>query len=103
MTWITIQVLAVCIGIGWCSIQGFFQRKEGRYLGDSAIRMEQTGSEFDCAALCSKEMLCVSVNYKNPGENQGMCELNNRTLEDSQEDENEMPEFIYLEIVEWVS
>ena len=103
MTWIAIQVLAVYIGIGSCSIQGFFKRKEGKYLANSALRMEQTDNELECGALCSREMFCVSANYKNSGENQGMCELNNRTLEESQEDGEEMPEFTYLGIVKWVS
>ena len=102
MIWIVIQIVTYRVEIGHCSLQAFFQRKEGKYLANNVLKTQQTASELDCAGLCSRERSCVSVNYKKSGENQGLCELNTKTLEDSKENVVEMSGFINLQIIKRV-
>ena len=104
IVWLLVQIFIFGIEMGGCSLQAFFQREEGKYLGNNVIRTEQTENGLDCAALCSRESSCLSVNYKMSGENQGLCELNNDTLENSKlEDGSAMPEFVNLKILKRVS
>ena len=101
--WIVVLILIYRVEIGHCSLQAVFRREEGKYLSNNVIGTKKTESELDCCALCSRESSCVSVNYQMSGENQGLCELNNKTLKDSKEDGKERPEFVNLEIIRRVS
>ena len=79
------------------------KRKDGEYLANNVIRTDNADSELHCTLLCSNEISCVSVNYKKSGENRGMCELNNKTLQDSEEDGRESLDFVHLYVIERVS
>ena len=100
-SWMIVQTVAYVVEMGRCSgnVQALFKRKENTYLANHVIRTEQSGSELQCAAFCSRESLCVSVNYKISGEKQGMCELNNKLLEDSIKNQRIIPEFVFLQMV----
>ena len=101
--WAIVSILIFSFDLG-SSLQAFFHRTEGKYLANNVIRTEQTASELDCAALCSRESSCESVNYKMSGKKKGLCELNSKTLEaGSEEDEREISEFINLRIIDRVS
>ena len=101
--WTAIQVVLFFVLEGvCCSHQALFKREVGQYLANNAIRTEQTNSELDCSALCSRESSCVAVNYKTSGENRGMCELKNKDLQDAAEDGRLMPEFTNLRILQRV-
>ena len=71
--------------------------------GKHVIKIEKNRSELACGSLCSRENSCVSVNYKKSGKDQGICELNNKTLEDSDKDGRKKGEFVNLAIVERVT
>ena len=75
-----------------------FQRKPGRYLGNYVIRSLKTESEFDCSYGCLNEPECASVNFKVAGENEGLCELNSKTLQESPDETRSDPEYVFLEI-----
>ena len=57
-----------------------FKRKVGKYLPDSVIATKYTESELECSMHCTSHDACLSVNYKTSGVEQGLCQLNNKTL-----------------------
>ena len=54
-------------------------------------------------ALCSRESSCVSINYKKSGLNKGKCELDDKLMEESEENRRKNCEYGYLELVSNVS
>ena len=57
-----------------------FTRKPGKFLPDSVIAMVYADSELECSMHCTRLDACLSVNYKASGVDQGLCQLNNKTL-----------------------
>ena len=76
-----------------------FQRRIGQYLGKYLIKRWKTNSEFDCSNSCVNEPECVSVNFKVKGEDEGLCELNSRTLDELPEEGQNDAEYVYLEVL----
>ena len=103
--WIFLQAAVLHVKFGHCSrqVEALFKRKAGEYLANYAFRTEKANSEFDCTLLCSRETSCVSINYKKSGENRRRCELNNKTLQDSEENRKESSEFVYFWVIKRVS
>jgi hypothetical protein len=68
---------------GECSIkQDFFHIKRQKYLANHVIETKQANSELQCAMHCIGVRSCASVNYKISGIGKGLCELNNKTLQE---------------------
>ena len=89
----------------WCHgvyNNAVFRREGGTNLANNVINTKQRTSEAECGILCSKESSCVSVNYKKSGSDKGKCELNDKLMEDSEENKERNSEFDYLEIVQRV-
>ena len=74
--------------------------KETTIFGESYHRKKQVGSELECSMHYVADGSCVSVNFKTSGIGKGQCDLNNKTLEDIPDaDENaQNPEFNHLYI-----
>jgi hypothetical protein len=90
---------------GKCSIkQAFFLIKEQKYLANHVIETKQAESELQCSMHCVGVGSCVSINYKTSGIGKGLCELNNKTLQEiSDTDENmQNHEFNHLYIMKKV-
>jgi hypothetical protein len=90
---------------GECSIkQAFFLIKEQKYLENHVIETKQAESELQCSMHCVGVGSCVSVNYKTSGIGKGLCQLNNKTLQEiSDTDENmHNPDFNHLYIIKKV-
>jgi hypothetical protein len=69
---------------GECSIkQPIFHINKQKYLANHVIETKQAGSELECGIYCVANELCESVNYKTSGIGKGLCELNNKTLQDT--------------------
>ena len=86
---------------GECSSkQTLFRRKVQTYLANHVMETKQTGSELECGILCVAYGSCASVNYRTSGIGKGLCELNNKTLRETSEDDEETnSEFNHLYVV----
>ena len=68
---------------GECLIeQAIFRRKEQTYLANHVIKTKQAKTELECGMHCIAYGLCASVNFKTSGIGKGLCELNNKTLQE---------------------
>ena len=99
-------LIFVCIPTqpGECSSkQTVFRRKVGKYLANYVKETKQAESELECGMLCVADGSCQSVNYKTSGIGKGLCELNNKTLQETSEDYEETnPEFNHLHVIKRV-
>ena len=90
---------------GECSIkQAFFLINKQKYLANHVFETKQAESELQCGMHCVGVGSCTSVNYKISGIGKGLCELNNKTLQEiSDTDENmHNSEFNHLYIIKKV-
>ncbi|XP_028393208.1 neurexin-4-like [Dendronephthya gigantea] len=78
--------------------RAFFRIVNGRYLANNVIAINtNVTTEFQCIVNCVAHGSCVSVNYKTSGIGKGRCELNNKTLNASDDDESTRnPEFKHI-------
>lgn len=92
------------IQIGECSVQeSLFRRRVQKYLVNHVVETKQAQSERECSLYCVRGMSCASVNYKALGVGTGLCELNNKTFQEtSQADRRDNPEFNHLDIIKKV-
>ena len=79
-----------------------FSRQKGKYLPNHVTQTKHTESEFECSTLCSNDESCSSVNYKHAGDNLGLCELNDVSLENHAAEGLQMPEFYHLAVTKRV-
>ena len=95
-------LLKICAGIliikipleGNCLIrQAIFKVKKQRYLANHIIATKQADSELDCSMHCAADGSCVSVNFKTSGIGKGRCELNNKTLREISDADEESQNF----------
>ena len=86
-----------------CTDQAFFRRNEQKYLANNVIETKQAYTELECGLYCVADISCVSVNYKTSGIGKGRCELNNKTLQETSDEETHSPEFTHLAVIERVS
>ena len=101
------MILSICALIfiskipqqGLCTEQAYFQRNEERYLANHVIDTKQADSELECGLYCVADGSCASVNYKTSGISKGRCELNNKTLQETPDEEMYNPEFTHLQQV----
>ena len=92
-----LYILVFVLNPGHCVNKILFTKTNGLYLANSVIRTEFTNNEFECGAVCSKEIACVSVNYKRCGVDKGRCELNDDSIERSPPENRLVDmEFCYL-------
>ena len=85
------------------SMQAVFRRKEQKYLASHVIATKQAATELECGMHCVADGSCISVNYKMSGIGKGRCELNNKTLQETSEGDQETnPEFNHLYVVQKV-
>ena len=68
------------IGYGVATKHAKLKRKTGKFLPDSVITTKYAESELECSMHCTRLDACLSVNYKASGVEQGLCQLNNKTL-----------------------
>ena len=87
---------------GLCTKQAYFQRNEERYLANHVIETKQADSELECGLYCVADRSCASVNYKTSGVSKGRCELNNKTLQETSDEETYNPEFTHLAVIQQV-
>ena len=84
-------------------MQAVFRREEQKYLANHVITTKQAETEFECGLHRVADGSCLSVNYKISGVNKGRCELNNRTLQETSEGDQETNhEFNHLYVFEKV-
>lgn len=84
--------------------QGTFRRYEQKYLANHVIERREEDTEFDCSLRCVGHSTCVSINYKISGNDQGLCELNNKKTEGTFDaDELINIEFNHLAMINTVS
>ncbi|XP_028396174.1 uncharacterized protein LOC114520149 [Dendronephthya gigantea] len=86
---------------GDCSINELLFRKVAkRYLANHVIDTKLAGSEHECGLYCVRDGSCTSANYKTSGTGKGRCELNDKTLQETSEnDKKTNPEFNHLYLV----
>ena len=84
--------------------QAFFRKINGKYLVNHVIETKHAETEWECSRHCVDHGLCVSVNYKTSGIGKGRCELNNKTLQDTSDDDGSTsdPEHKHLYIIQKV-
>ena len=85
--------------------QAIFKRNEQKYLANHVIETKQAGSELECGLHCLADKSCTSVNYKTSGIGKGLCELNDKTVEETSNVDEKIhdPEFDHLAVIERVS
>ena len=86
-----------------CMKQTYFLRKEQKYLANHIIETKQADSELECGLHCVADGSCASVNYKTSGVGKGRCELNNKTVEETPNEETHNPDFVHLALFKRVS
>ncbi|XP_028414912.1 uncharacterized protein LOC114537999 [Dendronephthya gigantea] len=72
-----------------CSKEAVFRRNKQKYLANHVIETKQATSEFECGLLCDRHSLCTSANYKTSGKDKGRCELNNKTIQATTDDDEQ--------------
>jgi hypothetical protein len=90
--------LLAILNRGRCVDEAVFRKIKGKYLPNCVFKTLETRNELHCTSYCSRDGSCVSVNFKICGKDQGICELNNRTMKEVNDGQNN-PEFSYHEIV----
>ena len=88
---------------GVCKEQAYFLRDKQKYLANHVIETKQADSELECGIHCVADESCASVNFMTSGIGKGLCELNNKTLQDTSNEKTHNPEFIHLAVVKRVS
>ena len=85
--------------------QAIFKRNEQKYLANHVIETKQAGSELECGLHCLADKSCTSVNYKTSGIGKGLCELNDKTVEETSNVDEKIhdPEFDHFAVIERVS
>ena len=78
-----------------------FTRKTGKLLPDSVIATKYTESELECSMHCTSHDACLSVNYKTRGVEQGLCQLNNKTLSEKLKLASD-EKFVHLSVIKRV-
>ena len=96
-------IFIIQIQQGVCTEQAIFRKNEETYLANHVIETKQTGSEFECGLHCVADGSCASVNYKSSGVGKGRCELNDKTLQETPDEETHNPDFVHLAVVKRVS
>ena len=89
---------------GECFVrQGFFRINRSKYLANHVIETRQAKTELECGIHCIQRESCVSVNYKTSGIGKGLCELNNKALQNADHHEimNNL-DFSHLYIIKMV-
>ncbi len=91
---------------GQCQQDAVFRKKVGKYLANYVIRSKVTAGELECMMYCSNEGMCASVNYKPSGTDEGLCEINSKSLGERAADKNtpllESADFNHLHIIKRV-
>ena len=90
---------------GECAIshEAFFRINKSKYLENHVIETRQAKTELECGIHCLGHGSCVSVNYKTSGIGKGLCELNNKTLQNADHDEiMKNPDFSHLYMIKTV-
>ena len=67
--------------LAWKEVR-FFKSGQ-KYLPNHVMKTKQTNSEMECGLNCAKDESCASINYKTSGKGKGLCELNNKTVEET--------------------
>ena len=91
--------------LGECSIrEAFFRLNKSKYLANHVIETRQAKTMLECGIQCFRHESCVSVNYKISGIGKGLCELNNKTLEENDDHDEgvDHPDFSHLHIIKTV-
>ena len=86
---------------GECSTtQALFRRNVRKYLANHVVETKQAGSENECGMYCVRHRSCASANYKTSGVGKGLCELNNKKLQEiSDADDKTNLEFNHLDVI----
>ena len=82
-----------------------FQKSEHKYLANHVMETTQVDSETKCAFRCAANKSCTSINYKTSGSDKGRCELNNKTVDETDDVDEKIdhPESNHLAVIERVS
>ena len=84
---------------GVCTEQAYFLRDDEKYLANHIMETKQADSELECGMHCVTDGSCASVNYKTSGVGKGLCELNDKTLQQAPDEGTLNPEFTHLAVV----
>ena len=85
--------------------QALFRKSVQKYLENHVIETTHADTELECCMYCLTNASCASVNYKISGISKGLCELNNRTLQQTSDIAGAIthnPEFNHLYLIEKV-
>ena len=87
-----------------CKEVRFFKSGQ-KYLQNHVMETKQTNSEMECGLHCAKDESCTSINYKTSGKGKGLCELNNKTVEETSgvDEKIDHQEFNHLAVIGRVS
>ena len=82
-----------------------FQRSEHKYLANHVMETTQVDSEKRCVFRCAVNKSCTSINYKTSGSDKGRCEVNNKTVDatDDVDEKIDRSGFNHLAVIERVS
>ena len=82
-----------------------FQKSEHKYLANHVMETTQVDSEKTCAFRCTANKSCSSINYKTSGSDKGRCELNNKTVDETDDVDEKIDRsgFNHLAVIERVS
>ena len=82
-----------------------FQKSAQKYLANHVMETTQVDSEKKCAFRCAANKSCTSINYKTEGSDKGRCELNNKTVDetDDVDEKIDRQEFNHLAVIARVS
>ena len=82
------------------SKQAFFRKNKHTYLANYIIATKLANTELECGLHCLRHGSCTSANYKISGIGKGRCELNNKMMQESSDDGEEISaEYNHLYII----
>ena len=89
----------------WACGEVRFQRSEHKYLANHVMETTQVDSEKKCVFRCAVNKSCTSINYKTSGSDKGRCELNNKTVDETDDVDKKIDRsgFNHLAVIERVS
>ena len=101
LVWITTTQLEESLACGELR----FHKSVQKCLASHVMETTQVDSEKKCAFRCAANKSCASINYKTSGLDKGRCELNNKTVDetDDADEKIDRPEFNHLAVIARVS
>ena len=80
--------------------EAVFYKSAQTHLANHVVAKKKASNAFECSQHCMRFASCKSINYKISGIGKGLCELNDKTIQETIDADKEAnPEFSHLSFI----